>query len=1006
MRGDLSRLLPANQFLRRCLVKQSSVLSSLLVIGLLGWSQGADAQTGTITGRITDANNLQPIASAQVFIPDLNTGVLSQPDGGYRIENVPAGPQVLSVRIIGYREGSRAVTVASGQVAEANFALQQDALALDAIVVTGTPGGTRQRAIGNVVGRVDAAEIAQQAPVANVQDLLAAREPGLSFARTSGNVGTGSPISIRGIKSLGVSNQPLIYVDGIRIDNESEAGPNLRDGRQVNRLNDINPNDIASIEVIKGPAAATLYGTEASGGVIQIITKRGSQGAPVFDLQTTQGGTWLMNAREKVGTAWGTTSTGELVSFNIWDQEKDAGRQFLSTGHLQSYNLSMRGGTDVVRYYVSGEYGDNEGIVDYNWDQRFSTRANVSLVPSSKLIVDVSTGYTDGTTSFMQQRTSWGLWEQAQWATPLGRETRLRGFLRARPESIADVEAMRDYSRFTGSGTITHTPIERLTQRLVVGLDVAHDENSVLFPRHITGSAHDFGGLSLGYIELERPTTRYMTADYAASLRYGIGDRFGFTTSVGAQYYNKLLESVLTEGRVFPAPPIRSLAGAASTASTHQYVENKTLGIYVQQEMAINDRIFLTAAVRGDDNSAFGANYDAAIYPKLSAAWVISEEPFFRMDNIFNSLRLRAAWGQAGAQPDVFAAARLFAPGVGPNSSPSVTPRTIGNPDLGPEVGSEIEVGFDASVLNDRISTQFTYYNQTISDALVTIPVAPTRGFPGTQSVNLGETTNWGIEATANGQVFATDNYAFDLGAAFSYNQNEIVDLGGRPATNNLIEGFPFPAITSRRPVSAELNAEGRAVNVLCDGGTGKSGLELGGAPVPCSEAPRLFIGPIFQPIQTSLDGTLTLFNNLSLFAMVEYRDGGYNTQGDIGCRHTCFQTSLAANLRDDPIFVALADGEVNQSSDLSLYDNGFAKLREVSATYQLPSTLAGRIGASRASVQVAGRNLWTIWQAQNDVFGAPLHDPEARRVGELDDGSLANVPPLASFVATMRVSF
>jgi len=183
--------------------------------------------------------------------------------------------------------------------------------------------------------------------------------------------------------------------------------------------------------------------------------------------------------------------------------------------------------------------------------------------------------------------------------------------------SIEEVEAIRDNSRFIGSLTLNHTPFDWLTHRAVVGLDQAHEENRTLFPRHPTGAQHDFGGLSLGDVVVERPYTRYITFDYAATGTVNLSD-LTLRSSVGAQYYSKQFETVISTGKTFPAPAITSLAGAASTTSTEDFVQNKTLGAYVQQEIGYRDRIFITGAIRGDDNSAFGADFDAAVYPKLS----------------------------------------------------------------------------------------------------------------------------------------------------------------------------------------------------------------------------------------------------------------------------------------------------------------------------------------------------------------------------------------------------
>ncbi len=988
--------------------QRAAVAVAAVALGL--HAPGISAQTGVITGQVLDAQSGAPVGAAQVFIPELSIGVLSQPDGSFTLVNVPAGLHEVQAQRLGFTTATQQVSVTADGTATVDFNVSRDALELDAVVVTGTAGGTRTRAIGNVVGRVQATEIAEIAPIGSIQDLLGGRESGLMFHRQSGNIGTGSEMRIRGVSSVTMGSQPLIYVDGIRVDNETAGGPNLRDGRQVATLDDFSPEEIESVEIIKGPAAATLYGTEASAGVIQIITKKGAQGRPQFDLSVRQGATWLADLSDKVGLAYGRDDAGNLISFNIYEVEKAAGRDHFQTGSLQSYTASMRGGTDQVRYYLSADFDDDEGIVSYNWQKQTNLRSNVTVLASEDITLDVSLGYITGETSFMQQRTAWGMWEQFQWANPEGQGRTLRGFLRARPEEIAENKAIRDMTRFTGSATVTHTPFPWLTQRAIIGTDVLTEENSVLFPRRPEGANHDFGGLSLGDLNLERPRREYNTLDYSASANYSLNDAITLTSSFGFQYYARTEEVVGGIGRVFPAPQIVTLSGAAATTATQTYVENKSVGMYVQQEVAWNDRIFLTAAVRGDDNSAFGADYDAAIYPKFSATWVISEEPFWQQyDDIVNSLRLRSAWGKAGRQPDTFAGVTLFRPEPGPGGEPSVSPDVLGNPDLGPEVSQEIEVGFDAAFFDERMSTEFTYYNQLVTDALIDVPVPPTFGFPGAQTVNLGELKNTGWELAVEGRLYERPNLAWDMGFGIQSNENEIVDLGGVPETNDLKEGWNYPLMTERIIRSAELDQHGNAINVMCDGGGGQDGLVpgVGNALVPCSTAPLLVQGNglAIPKYEASMNTTITLFDNLRLFAMAEWRGEHWRSLTDAACRHTCFQTSYMAVTREDPFFVAALTGRARQTRITSDFDAAFLKLRELSLNYTLPSAWAERAGASRASVNVAFRNPWTIWVAQSEISGAPVTDPEARRVGDLDSSN-SNVPPLTSFTATMRVSF
>jgi len=1009
--------------IRRLSLARLALAWSLIALGGAPGDLLAQA-AGTVTGRVTDARSSAPVSSAQVYFPDLGLGVASRDDGRYVLPGVPAGTHSLMVQRLGYRSTTVQVEVVAGETVALDLQLSQDALSLDAVVVTGTAGGTRQRAVGNSVGRVQAAQITEVAPVLSMQDLMGNREPGLSFARSSGNIGTGSQIRIRGVSSLTLASQPLIYVDGVRVDNQGAAGPAIRDGRQVSKLDDFSPEQIESIEIIKGPAAATLYGTEASAGVIQIITKKGSAGAPVFDISTRQGTTWLMNPSEKVGVSWGRDpSSGQVQSFNIWDTEKAAGRPFFDYGQLQAYSISMRGGSDAVRYYLAVDVDDNVGIVDYNSDQGYSTRANVTVVPSPQYTLDVSTGYVAGKTSFMQQYVGYGVWEQAQWSNPLGQSRTLRGFLRARPEEIENVSATREVSRFTVSSTLTHQPVSWLTQRVIIGTDVSQDRNEILFPRHPDGSAHDFLGLSLGTIILEQPKTRYTTLDYALSARYQRGENLEFVSSYGAQYYDRFEEIVLAEGRVFPAPAIRTLGGAASTTSGSRQVQNKSVGMYFQQEMSYLDRIFLTAAVRGDDNSAFGSNYDAAVYPKFSATWVVSESDFWNWSHLANSVRLRSAWGQAGRQPDTFAGVTLFAPRTGPGGQPALTPDLLGNPDLGPEVSSELELGFDAAFLDDRISTQFTYYSQKVRDALLNVPVPWSSGFPGSQSVNLGQISNWGWELITDTRIFETPRVQFDLGVGLSSNQNRIDDLAGRPETVTIREGRNYPFVVRRQALTAEFNSAGRVVNLTCDGGTGSDGLSPGGSPVPCATAPQLQYGNGFgiPKYEGNFSATLTVFGNLRFSGLVDWQGEHYRTLTDASCRHTCFFTSEIAVRRAEvqepwaPFAVAALDNLIANSAYLNTFNASFARLREVSANYTLPSSLSDRMRASRASISVAARNLGFLYRAQTEISGAPVHDPEARGLagggaeggaGNVNLGSNSNVPPLTSFLLTLRASF
>jgi TonB-linked SusC/RagA family outer membrane protein len=1036
---------PRRQHLSRS--RTLRVTLAALAVTLLAMSDVAAQQTGNIGGRVVDGQSGLPISSAQVYIPTLDIGVLTQQNGRYLLLNVPAGTHSVRFERIGYRAMTAEVQVTPGGTAQQDFTVSEDALQLDEIIVTGTPGGTQRRAIGNAVTRLDATAVLDARPIRNIQDLIQGRSPGVSFARTGGQVGEGSIIRIRGVNSLGLGSQPLIYVDGVRMDNTMGLGPNLPNtgsGQNgASAFDDLNPNDIESVEIIKGPAAATLYGTEASAGVIQIITKRGQTGAPQFDAQIVQGSNFVLNPRGMIGDQYRclNTTTGfpgsrpcnaadeVLESFNILDMEDAAGLGSpISNGRNQRYNVSVRGGTEQVSYFVSADYTDETGVrAQQNWSEQFSGRANLGLVMDETLSVDISMGYITGDTRYATGLiASGGLWPHLMWAQgwDLPQFGLDRGYLAYTPEEFDIPEATRAYTRFTGSATLSHNPVSWLSQRLTVGLDRGEEESQSLFPRDIAGSSGPFGDASLGQVEILRPINTQVTVDWSASARYSPVESFALTTSVGVQYFTSELNRLQTVGYVFPAPAIRSIGGATSTAATQAFRQNKTLGLYVQQEIGWNDRVFITGAVRGDDASTFGADYDAAIYPKVSATWVVSEESFWNVGFI-NSLRLRGAWGKAGRQPDTFDAVTVFSPSVGPGGVAAVTPSQRGNPNVGPEVGSELEVGFDMALLDDRVSTEFTYFRQKTTDALVSVPLAPSDGFPGSQAANLGRLDNWGYEVGLNARVFEMGDWSFDLGGSFAYTMNEVKDLGGRSPSGGLRLGMPWPNQTTTFLVSGEFAANGTTpTNLMCDMGVSMApdpsdpvqqdlyGWNSGGPTVPCADVRdhSLLLGPTFSPWTWSANGTLS-WGDVQVFALVDAEQGRWLNPFDVTCRHDyCgFPNSRAALLRDDPLFVqsstlwAVFPTDRRYAFDI---DASYIRLREIGARYSLPEAMVARVGADRASLSFAARNLWYLWRKQKELGGVPIPSPEIANAESEGAFSLFQWPPLSTVEATLRVTF
>jgi TonB-linked SusC/RagA family outer membrane protein len=957
-----------------------------------------------VTGTVTDQSSRQPIPGVQVSVVGTTLGAVTDAQGRYRLAAVPAGTVRLRARRIGYASEDRTVTLTDGQSATVDFSLGVAALALDAMVVTGTAGGTQMRAVGNAVEKLDVAKVAELSPAVNVQQMLGQRTAGVMVLPNSGMVGTGSAIRIRGAASLSLTNQPIMYVDGVRVDNNPSAGPAIRQGRHAARLNDFNPEDIESMEIIKGPAAATLYGTEASNGVIQIITKRGKAGKPVFNLTVKEGANFLANAEERLRYTYGINpNTGAVDSVNmITNYKETTGQDIFTTGAMHQLNASMSGGNEGVRYFVSADRLDNTGVVDYNWVKATSTRANLSLLPTAKWQINTNLDFLQNETRFAQAADQFGIWEMLVYSSPSLFNTPTKGFRYANPDVAASVDSRSKVNRFTGGVDIKHSPVSWFTHQLKGGTDVGQTTNQVLFPRLPDGAINFYGARSVGEKTLEQVTTTFQTLDYSATVKKDVRD-ISTATSVGTQYYRK--QNTLTSelGSNFPTPDVTTIGGAATTTASEDYLENKTLGGYVQEALGWKDRVFLTAAIRGDANSAFGKDFKAAYYPKLSGAWVLSEEPFWRWKNV-NTLRLRGAWGQAGQQPDVFDAVTLYNPTTGPGNVPILTPISLGNTALKPERGTELELGFDAGFLGDRITATFTRFNRVTSDAIVRQQVQPSGGFPGVRVVNLGRVKSWGNELGLNARVIDASRLAWDVAGNFATSHNVIQDLGGLP--NILVAGttdqehrvgYSVGSIFWYKVVQAQFSPTGALINVLCDDGNGGS--------MACANAPKLYYG---QPTPTwtgSVSNTVTVFSRLRLAALVDFQGGMLYEDGEIQAGHQNFQNTAASNPVTDPIFAAYQS--VVPRAPLGLFDAGFAKLRELSASYTLPENIAARIGSNNASITAAWRNVAFLWRAQEEIYGTKLFDSEMRTPGsELAARYQTIIPPASQIVLTARLAF
>jgi TonB-linked SusC/RagA family outer membrane protein len=987
-----------------------SLLVLLLLVGVL--PAGLAAQdAGTVVGTVVAAATQRPLAGVQVTVVGTQLGTDSDSQGRFLIRGVPPGSHTIRAMLIGYAARTEIVNVQPGEAASVDFALGLSALELDGIVVTGTVGGQQRRALGTSLAAIDAATVVEQQPVATVGELLRARAAGVALTTQGGSAGAGSQILIRGPGSFAFSGNPLVYVDGVRVNAtplSGRGGGGAGAPSSGSRLDDISPSDIESIEIIRGPAAATLYGSEASAGVIQIITKRGVTGRPSFNVRVRQGANWFHNAAERMPTTWGVNpSTGQVESLNVVAREAAEGNPVFRTGHLSSYAVNVSGGTDEIRYYSGIDLSREEGVIPGNDSELFTGRLNLGFAPRATMDADVGLSFARGDTRTFHANYLGTMF----YSTPRLLNSPNRGFLLAPPEAYREIfNYSQEIDRYQARATVRHRPLDWLTHRLTTGLDVSGERRQDLRPvtpaqwEPFFSSSFNRGGKSVS-----RTNSTYGTVDYSATADWHLTSNLASSTSFGGQYHRTFSRFESISGEEFPSEGIITIAGASRVSGSETFLEEVSVGLFVQQQFAWRDRLYVTAAVRADDHSAFGAEFELVTYPKLMVSWVVTEEPFWTFSPI-NTLRLRGAFGESGQQPATFAAIRTYTPVTGSGDLPAGSPAAPGNPDLGPERGREVELGFDAALLDDRVSMEFTYYNQRTNDVIVQRSVAPSEGFTGAQFINAGEVQNRGLEALVRATPYATGPFIWDVTANLSRNSNEVLSLGVDAdfipsgwLPNRHQVGFPLNAYFRKRIISAELDASGNLINVLCDGGTGRQGVEPGGVAVACAAAPMLFVGKPYADWTGSLGTSVTLFQRLRLSGLLEYQYGAqiFESTQYWNCANLLNHEIVFHPDRYPAERVAECRMGLDYIGTTRIQDSGYTKLRELSLNYQLPSQWASQLGASRASITLAGRNLFT-WTSFDGL------DPEAvtpvNWMGGLHTELMLPLP--RTFMTTVNVSF
>ena len=989
-------------------------IAAVAVLMSTGIAQAQDR--GAVTGTVTDAATQQPLAQVQVSVAGTTLGGLTDQQGRFLIANVPAGTREIRTTLIGYAQASETVQVQAGGTATVNFALRVSALALEGIVVTATGETQRVRERGNAVSQITVSDM-NLAPINTMSQVLQGRSAGVVVQQSAGTSGTGARIRIRGSASASLGNQPLVIVDGVRVNESPESFSIGVGGQSTSRLEDINPDEIESIEVLKGPAAAALYGTAAATGVIQITTRRGRAGPARWNAYSEVGllhernewfGNYLQLGETPAGAeiacftfrqAADQCTPTELLYWNpLMDRAEGHGvsnpelgpASPFRDGNRTKVGLNVSGGVDRFTYFFSTERDQEAGIFRNNNLDRVSLRANVRGQLRDDLDLTVTSGWISSDIQLPWNDNTQGPVGNAITGEPED-DPEFRGYGGAPPSQLERVDTRQGLGRLVGSTNASYRPTHWLNIVGTAGLDVLNRRDTETVPPEAIFS----GSLPEGVRTSNRIEISNYTATLGATATAPINTDFHSTTSAGFQYHREIFRGTFATGWQLLAGT-ESLAGTNARPSVgEQNTDVINIGVYGQQQIAWRDRVYVTGALRGDDNSAFGADFGLIWYPSLSASWVMSEEPWFPQLDAVESFRLRGAVGRSGLRPGFRQALTFFTPvaaTVEARDYPGFTVGGVGDPNLAPEISTEIEAGFDLGLFDGRLGFEFTGYNKRSEDALIARRLAPSLGLTTTRFENIGVVRNHGVELLLNANVIQRQNARWNATISFGTNNNELVEMEGDDIIFGLASGqrhsvgYPLGGYWSTPYTFEDPDGDGllRIQDVIM-----ADEEEYAGTPFPTRNA--------------SFNTDITLWNIVRIGGMLEYQ-GGHTLWSGTNEWQCVFL--LCRDLND-----ASASLE-NQARAIATYwnfswwgyleDASFTKLRELSLTFMAPDHMLDRLrGIGGLSLTLAGRNLAT-WTNYTGI------DPEVNFAGQnnFTTADFQSQPPVRHWTARINVNF
>jgi TonB-linked SusC/RagA family outer membrane protein len=999
---------------------------------------------GAVTGRVTAAGSSEALATARVIAVGTPSSAVTGQDGKFTLKHVAAGEVVVQVIRVGYATQKKVVAVDANGSGTVDFAMTPTIVRLREIVTTGT-GEQRSVEVGHsAAGFGDiGTKVERTATNLTINDLLVQKAPSLNVLG-QGMVGTAASIRIRGNTSLTQTNEPVIIVDGARINASASTPGSGVGGSQTSLLNSFTPEEIESIEVLPGPAAASVYGTNSSNGVILITTKKGRVSDAKWTWTAEQGRITDDNDYPSSYAIWGHASgtpgavrcllptmsattcvQDSVTSLNIL---KNSSVSPIATGKRSLYGMQLAGGTEVVRYYASGNVENalgpmqmpgfsqqrldsllvpirGEWVNPEAW-QRENIRLNINATLTPSLDMGLTAGFMKSDQRLPQTDNSpVGVYaaalESPGFAHPgLGYSNvgslgeNLHGYNGWIPSEIFQDLSSENVQRQAMSANANWRPKSWMANEAWIGLDYANftDFNVCRLnecPNYIspTGVAlrngQNFSGTR---------GSRFLTVKLASTSTWNPRNQLNVKTTVGSEYANIEGDASLANGLGLP-PGAQNVGQAATRTQATNLTETvgKTLGVFAQVQFAHRDRLFVGLGLRSDQNSAFGPDVLWVNYPSANVSWLLSDEKFFPKYSWLDELRLRGAYGASGRQPPLAAATKAYRPdtaNIGGADIPGVTATQLGNQALRPEMTNEIEAGFASRLLHNRVGFDLSVYRRTTNNAIVSTPIAPSSTAASLLTyVNVGGVRGTGIEATMTAQLLERRNLAWDVTLTASHASNVVVNTGplGPIVSGNtwLAAGYPVNALFYRTYSFSDANGDGR----------------IQPGEVQVDTTMRSFGYQIPRDLASLQTGIDLFARRLRISALVDHK-GGFSVF-NAGAAFLCQQFSSCpdesnpnASLADQARSVAnrygTSVGGNNYTTAAGYLSSGqFWRLREVSANYVLPARFSNRfLRANEASVSFGARNLH-VWSPYRGV------DPESSfGAGDIQTDFLTAAPP------------